>query len=337
MVNNSEADYLLDGQENYQGFLEEFSNLIVIGTEGYHKLNFFLKKRIIQFSVYSYLNVFNSSIWLLTLISILFISGIISLNVSKQSEQKKSFWNIHLNLIFDYVNMLVSKAPSSLLTKLTTRHYLMYLIPIFGIILSNVITSEIFSNIITPQKQWCESLDCFAKSNTIFFTTWPETVYINTLGNHTNQWQFKAIDSRVKLLGLFFASRNINVLISVPIKFYYYIDYYIDCYIDYYIYCYICCYIYIGKFNLNDYLNIIRGKTVLITRDLQANIFLHYRQLADREVQNDWLIPLKMDFMIRLNLINKNHPNQKQIAKIIENSLHEYGIKVKIDRLAKHG
>ena len=59
--------------------------------------------------------------------------------------------------------------------------------------------------------------------------------------------------------------------------------------------------------------------------------------MADREIQNDWLIALKMDFVIRLNLINKDHPNQKQIAKIIGNSLHEYGIKVKIDRLAKHG
>lgn len=88
---------------------------------------------------------------------------------------------------------------------------------------------------------------------------------------------------------------------------------------------------------MNDYLSIIRGKTVLITRDFQANIFLHYSELTDREIQNDWLIALKMDFMIRLNLINKNHPNQKQIAKIIGNSLHEYGIKVKIDRLAKHG
>lgn len=92
----------------------------------------------------------------------------------------------------------------------------MYLIPIFSIILSNVITSEIFSNIITPQKQWCSRLDRFAKSDIQFFGTWPENVYVHRLGTNTNQWQFKAIDSRVKLLGgLFFASRNIDVLISI--------------------------------------------------------------------------------------------------------------------------
>lgn len=111
MVNNSEADYLLDGQENYQGLLEQFSNLIIIGTEGYHKLNFLLRKKTIQFSVGSYLNVFNSLIWMLTFISILFISGIISPNVSRQNQQKKSFWNLNFNLIFDYLNMLMTKHP----------------------------------------------------------------------------------------------------------------------------------------------------------------------------------------------------------------------------------
>ena len=51
------------------------------------------------------------------------------------------------------------------------------------------------------------------------FSTFPENVYVHTLGKNTNQWQFKAIDSRVKLLGgLFFPSRNIDVLISITMN-----------------------------------------------------------------------------------------------------------------------
>ena len=117
--------------------------------------------------------------------------------------------------MFGYLNMLMSKAPWHLLTKLTTRHFLMYFVPIISILFTNVITSGFYSNLISPQKQWCSTLDCFAKSHLKFFNNFDERYYINRLANQSDQWQFKAINSRMNpLKGQFEKYKNVYKLIQ---------------------------------------------------------------------------------------------------------------------------
>ena len=190
MLANNQIDYIIDGIEANEIFLGQNPNLTNIGTHGYHRLNFLLRKETIKFSVVNYLNVFNSPIWLLAFISVFFISGIISFNVSRQNDQKKKFWNMNFNLIFDYLNMLMSKISSSMSHKLTTRHFIMYFIPILSILFTNVITCEFYSNLVSPSKQWCSTLDCFATSNLKFFNAWGEYDHIWKIAQQTNQWQF---------------------------------------------------------------------------------------------------------------------------------------------------
>ena len=123
--------------------------------------------------------------------SILFISGMISLNLLSTKNYQQIII-LNLNLIFDYLNMLMCKHPSTLLKKLTTRHYLMYFIPILSIFTVNVIMSSLFSNMIVPQQKWCQTLDCFAKSSIKFYTL--RNDYILSLIKNNDQWQFKAIN-----------------------------------------------------------------------------------------------------------------------------------------------
>ena len=174
-------------------------NLVLVATNGNDEINFLLRKKRIKFSITSYFNILNSYIWLLMLISIVIISGIISFNLSLENYRKKSFWNLNLNLIFGYLNMLMTKQPSSLLTKLSNRHFLMYFIPILSIIFANVITSDIFSNMISPQYKWCQTIDCFANSKMKFFSFYNSNTYIMNLINNSNQWQFQAIASRLNV------------------------------------------------------------------------------------------------------------------------------------------
>ena len=79
---------------------------------------------------------------------------------------------------------------------------------------------------------------------------------------------------------------------------------------------------------------------VLITKTVIANTILYYRELADKEVQNDWLIALKMDLKLMLYFMNRHHPMQNRICRLIRNSRHDYGIAERIElskRLSKHG
>ena len=198
MIANNQIDYIIDGVQANETYLRQNPNLTIIATQGYHKLNFLLRKETIKFSVVNYLNVFNSPIWLLAFMSMFFISGIISFIQSRQYHQKKKLWNINLNLIFDYLNMLMSKISSPLLNKLTTCHFLMYFIPILSILFTNVITCEFYSNLVSSSKQWFQTLDCFAKSNIKFFNAWGEYFHIRKIAEETNEWQFKAIIPRLE-------------------------------------------------------------------------------------------------------------------------------------------
>lgn len=59
MVANHQIDYIIYGIEANEIFLRQNTNLTIIGIQGYHRLNFLLRKETMKFSVVNYLNVFN--------------------------------------------------------------------------------------------------------------------------------------------------------------------------------------------------------------------------------------------------------------------------------------
>ena len=81
---------------------------------------------------------------------------------------------LSINLIFNYFNLLMCKQSSVLLAKLKPRHYLMSFIPLLSIVVINLLTSSIYSNMISPPKQWCKTLECFSQSNIKFVTFDPD-------------------------------------------------------------------------------------------------------------------------------------------------------------------
>ena len=86
---------------------------------------------------------------------------------------------------------------SSFLSIIKPRHYLMCLIPLLSIIVVNLRSSFIYSNMISPPKQWCESIDCFAKSNLKFYALKRDNA-LNLL-KKKNDKQIKSIVSRVQV------------------------------------------------------------------------------------------------------------------------------------------
>ena len=73
----------------------------------------------------------------------------------------------------------------------------MYLIPLLSIIVVNLRSSFIYSNMISPQKQWCESIDCFAKSNLKIYALERDNAF--NLLKKKNDKQIKSIVSRVRV------------------------------------------------------------------------------------------------------------------------------------------
>ena len=55
---------------------------------------------------------------------------------------------------------------------------------------------SIYSNMISPPKQWCESIDCFAKSNYRFYSVNGEIAAHLILNKSKTEWQFKSILSK---------------------------------------------------------------------------------------------------------------------------------------------
>ena len=197
MMDNNQVDYIVDKVITNEMLWHP--NLILTTTNGNFRINFLVKKQTLKFSVASFLDVFSSFIWLLMLISILFISGILSIILSRKSDLKKDYWILNLNLTFDFLNMMMCKQSSCLFTKFTNRHFLMYFIPILSILFTNVITCEIFSNMILPKQKWCQTLDCFVTSKYEFFSLYHDRAYILDLIQNNNKWQFKAIYKRLHL------------------------------------------------------------------------------------------------------------------------------------------
>lgn len=196
MISNNEVDFIINSISMTDKLWHPNLFHMTNALKGDHKINFLIKKQRIKLSLDSYLTVFNSLIWLLMFLSILLISGMISLNLFLKKNYQQ-IYILNLNLIFDYLNMLICKQPSTLLTKLTSRYYLMYSIPILSIFTVNVIMSSLFSNMILPQQKWCQTLDCLAKSNIKFYILRQD----NALGliKNRDEWQFKAIRSRLQI------------------------------------------------------------------------------------------------------------------------------------------
>ena len=86
---------------------------------------------------------------------------------------------------------------TSFLSKIKPRHYLMYLIPLSSIIIINLRSSFIYSNMISPPTQWCDSINCFAKSNLKFYALKYDNAF--NLLKKKNDKQIKSIISQIQV------------------------------------------------------------------------------------------------------------------------------------------
>ena len=61
-----------------------------------------------------------------------------------------------------------------------------------------------------------------------------------------------------------------------------------------------------------------------------------YREFADKEVKDDWIIAYQMNYAHENKIVNIQHPLHKQIVKLINISV-EHGIAVRRSDLVQHG
>ena len=163
-----------------------------------YAINFIVKKQINRISIGYSLNMFNFLIWMLLITSIVLITIIHGLIMFvKKIHNMNTVMKFIFKLIYGYFNLLMAGQTSSFLSKIKPRHYLMYLIPLLSIIVINLRSSFIYSNMISPQKQWCESIDCFAKSNLKFYALERDNAF--NLLMKKNDKQIKSIVSRVQV------------------------------------------------------------------------------------------------------------------------------------------
>ena len=204
MIANNQVDYVINDMLMNDIW---YPNLIVTSTtlkESYG-ISFFMKKQTTRLSLAHYLNAFNLLIWILIFVSILVI-GIVNgaiLNIKlkeyKNEKKIKKLTELTLNFILSYFNLLMCKQSSVFLAKIKPRHYLMSLIQLLSIIVTILMTSSIYSNMISPPKQWCDSIDCFAKSKYKFYALDNELSY--QLLKRENKTEYKIIAERTQLFG----------------------------------------------------------------------------------------------------------------------------------------
>ena len=159
-------------------------------------------KETTRLSLANYLNIFNLLIWILIFVSILFIGFVHGTILTMKSgdwnkRTTKNAIKLSSNLIFSYFNLLMCQQSSVLLVKLKPRHYLMSFIPLLSIIIGNLMTSSIYSNMISPPKQWCDSIECFAKSDYKFYTLDDKPSY--QLLKRENKTDYKIITERTQV------------------------------------------------------------------------------------------------------------------------------------------
>ena len=198
MIANNQIDYVTN--DNY--LIEDLWNPEIIGMstaiDQSYAINFILKKKINRISIGYLLNQFNLLIWMLLIASIILIVFVHGLIMFVQKiHNRNTIMKFIFNLIYGYFNLLIAAQASSFLSKIKPRHYLMHLIPLLSIIVINLRSSSIYSNIISPPTQGCESIDCFFKSNLKFYTLEADNAF-NLLKKKKDE-QIKSIVSRVRM------------------------------------------------------------------------------------------------------------------------------------------
>ena len=191
MISNNQIDYITNEVLVTENIWHPNLYQLSTGLFNNHAINFIVRKQIIKTSISDYFKTFNWLTWLLIFFSISIVS-IVQTFIS-QNKFDKYFCR---KLLFDYLNMLLSKS-SVLLSKLIPRHYLMYFIPILSFLIINLFQNIIYSNMIVPRKHWCQDINCFAQSKFDFFTTSDDPALIAL--KKKKDWQFKVILSRLKI------------------------------------------------------------------------------------------------------------------------------------------
>ena len=194
MIQNNQVDFVAENvfmtEKLFHPDLAVFSNQL----EHNFGINFVLKKKTIRLSVRNYFNVFSLLIWALFFKSILVVAAVQGLKLIKENQLKINRFKFIFDLIFGYFNLMIAGQSSNLLARFKPRHYLMYFIPLLCIIVNNLMTSSIYSNMISPPKQWCQSIDCFAQSNYHFNVA--EEYTWNLLLKHNKSEKFNKILKR---------------------------------------------------------------------------------------------------------------------------------------------
>ena len=196
MIQNNQVDFVAENVLMTQNL--SHPDIISVSTALDHNygINFVLKKKTIRLSLQNYFNIFNPLIWMLFLVSILIIGFVQGLKlIIKENVSKINIIRCIFDLVFGYFNLLMAGKSSNFIHKLKSRHYLMYFIPWLSILVINLMTSSIYSNMISPPKQWCETIDCFARSNHQFYVV--EVYTMNLLYKQTKSEEFDNILSRI--------------------------------------------------------------------------------------------------------------------------------------------
>ena len=193
---NNDVDYLTSGIS----MTHLLSDLNSISASNYinenYDISFLMKKQSFRISLKNYYNIFNISIWMLLFATIIIFGVIKGMKlILRKKYNRKNIFKFTLNLIFDYFNLMMSNQSSILLHKIVPRNYLMYFIPLLSIIVVHLMKQSIYSNMISPPKQWCETLECFAQSN-IRFVAFAQNLKNNFLTIKKDQ-HFKSIGSRM--------------------------------------------------------------------------------------------------------------------------------------------
>lgn len=92
----------------------------------------------------------------------------------------------------------------------------------------------------------------------------------------------------------------------------------------------------IATLDVDTLSDVLEGRKVLIAGSLFSEALINFRSFVDKELRDDWLISLRLDYDYHVKIVNKKHDQQKQIINLI-NASTEYGIYIKRKRLFEKG
>ena len=197
MLADNQVDYIINEISN--DFITEDawnSNLFQLTTElrDEYKIGFVCKKKTQKISILDYFNVFSLLIWILILGSIIAVS-ITQTLIKYLNFNTKFDWCFFLRISWEYFSLFQSKS-SILLGKFKPFHYVIYFIPLLSVLIINLFNFELYSNMISPRKYWCQDLDCFIESYEGFYTL--KTITSKNVMEKRKEWEFKEILSKLK-------------------------------------------------------------------------------------------------------------------------------------------